>query len=177
MPIHNLIQLKADEDVLQEIRQHPLTHWREIMVFFIWFIAPFFFLFPLWQAGASGIFVFFFLAISSLFYGLRAFRKWKNTIFVVTDYRIVDLDQRGLLERVVSEIPLTKITDVSYRIKGFFPTLLHYGTLRVSTQGSSADIEFRRLPHPALTHDLLQDLRLEAVRVHPIQNFYDDKSA
>ena len=80
-------------------------------------------------------------------------------MFVITDRRIVDVDQKGLLRRVVSEIPLYRIDQVTYEIGGFFSTLFRLGVVVVTTAGQAADLEFRRVRQPARISALINDLR------------------
>ncbi len=116
-------------------------------------------MFLLFQFGLLGVLAFFLLELFALAYGLRVFLGWSNTVFVVTDRRVIDVEQRGLLERVVSETPFERIDDVSYRIKGLLPTVFRYGTVRLALSGAAPDIEFKRVRNPARVHDLINDLR------------------
>ena len=80
-------------------------------------------------------------------------------MIIVTDRRLIDLDQRGLFDCVVTEAPFRQIDEVTYRVKGLLPTLCRYGDVRVQLAGSAADLAFCRIPAPQRLHDLINDLR------------------
>ncbi|MFA4930577.1 MAG: PH domain-containing protein [Patescibacteria group bacterium] len=56
-------------------------------------------------------------------------------ITIVTNERIIDISQIGLFNRVVSELYLTQIQDVSGNQKGFLQNLFHYGDVIIQTAG------------------------------------------
>ncbi len=159
MDISNVIQLKPEEEVLEVVRESLAPHIPKFLLITLWFITPFFFMFPLFREGWFGVLFFLALIISAVVVGMRTYIKWKNTVFVITDRRIVDIEQKGLFDRVVSEVPFSLVDDVTYRVKGIFPTIFRFGLLVVRTTGNAADLEFRRATSPARLHDLINDLR------------------
>ena len=161
MDITKRIILKPKEEILETIREVWVTKFSRIAIIIIWFIVPFFFMFPLFGEGVFGVVFFFTLVFSALIIGWRWYVQWNQTVFVITDRRIVDVEQKGFFDRVVSELPFTHIDDVSFRVKGFVPTLLRYGTITIRTRGSAADLEFERAKYPERLHDLINDLREE----------------
>ncbi len=164
--IDKTIQLKPEEEVLEIVHEDIVPHLPRYTLFFLWFVAPFFFLFPLFREGAVGVFIFFGLIISACFFGFRSYTKWSNTTFILTDHRVIDVERRGFFDRVVSEILYRDIDDVTYRVKGIVPTMFRYGDIRVHVSGSGADIEFHHVARPSRIHDLINDLR-ETARTSP----------
>ncbi len=158
MNIDRLIARKADEEVLELAHEDLAAHAPKLLLLSAWVILPFFFLFPLFRLGGAGVFFFVaFLGVALLFL-LRWFWCWSHTVLVITDHRVIDIEQRGFFDRIVTEAIYAQVDEVAYRIKGFFPTIFRFGTIRVQLHGSGADIEFRRVRRPARLHDLLNDL-------------------
>ena len=155
-----LIQFKPGEDILAIMHQSVIPHTPKFVLIFLWFLVPFFFLFPLFRAGFPGILIFLALFLSSLVLWLRSYRRWFRTVVIVTDRRLIDLDQRGLFDCVVTEAPFAQVDEVTYRVKGIFPTVCRYGDVRVQLSGSAADLSFSRIPTPQRLHDLINDLRV-----------------
>jgi len=157
-----IIQLKPEEDILMTVRQDlvPLIPW--VIVLIVWFILPFFFMFPLFTLGEWGVLIFAVIVLSAVFFAYRTWFGWQRTMFVVTDRRLVDIDQHGFFDRTISELFYSGIDDVSYRKKGLLSTIFGYGNVLIRTTGSAADIEVRRVRGPDKLHDLINDLR-EAV--------------
>lgn len=159
MHLDKHIQLKPEEEVLEVVHEDIIPHIPKLALLFLWFVTPFFFLFPLFREGAVGVFIFLALVGSAMIFSYRAFTKWANTLFVVTDRRVIDVERRAFFDRIISETPFHHIDDVSYRVKGIFPTLFRYGDVRLHIHGAAADIEFRRVARPSRIHDLINDLR------------------
>lgn len=153
------VELKPREEVLSIVHQSLIPNVGKFLVFGLWFLLPFFFLFPLFREGIWGIIVFFGLLFSGFFFLLRHYLRWSGTVLIVTDKRVIDIDRRGFFDRVVTEASFSQIDEVSYRVKGFWATVFRYGSLRLDLAGSAADIQFEQMIRPARVHDLLNDLR------------------
>lgn len=155
------IQLKPHEEVLEVVRESIIPQIPRFSLLVLWFVLPFFFLFALFREGVMGVIIFLVVLLSAIFFLSRAVFRWSNTVLVVTDMRIVDIDQNGFFDRTVTEAVFKQIDEVNYRVKGFVPTIFRYGTVRIHMRGSAADIEFARMTRPARIHDLINDLREE----------------
>jgi hypothetical protein len=70
-------------------------------------------------------------------------------IHIVSAERIVDIDQTGLLNHVVSELNIETIEDVSSKTTGLFGNILNYGTVFVQTAGATERFRFENVPNPA----------------------------
>lgn len=152
------VNLKSGEEVVKIVRHYSLTFWPQILAVLLLLALPFFFIFPLFKRGYWGVAVFLFFIFFGVFYGLRELVVWYYNSFVITNKRIIDIDQRGLFERIVSEAPYEKIQDVSYRLKGIFQTLLRYGNIHIQTAGATAVIEIRNIKNPEKIQELISDL-------------------
>lgn len=69
-------------------------------------------------------------------------------VYIVSDQRIVDIDQVGLLFREVSELNIETIEDVTGETKGFFGNLFDYGTVFIQTAGAKDRFEFTNIANP-----------------------------
>jgi len=68
--------------------------------------------------------------------------------WIVTNERIINIDQKGFFNREISELKLTKIQDVTSEIIGVVPTLLNYGNIYVQTAGEKERFDFYQIPNP-----------------------------
>ena len=162
MKAPKFIQLKAQEEVLEVVNASIIPRLSHVILLVIWTLLPFFFLFALWQQGWVGLSVFVIWLFSGVLLLVRAYLMWSRTVFVVTDMRVIDCDQKGFFYRVVTQTRFDQIDEVSYQIKGIFSTLFRYGTLSLQLQGSSADIQVEHVKHPNRIADLVNDLRIHA---------------
>lgn len=79
-------------------------------------------------------------------------------IYIVSEDRIVDIDQTGVLFREVSELNIETIEDVSSQKKGLFGNLLNYGTVFVQTAGATERFEFDNIPQPDVVSSIILQL-------------------
>lgn len=86
------------------------------------------------------------LFILLLLYG--SFMDWYLDIWVVTNERIVDVNQNGVFGRAIAELQLAKVQDVSVEQRGVIATMFGYGTIRVQSAGEKALFEFDGISHP-----------------------------
>ncbi len=83
-----------------------------------------------------------FILSASGFYlslGFFALAEWINyyyDVLIVTRNLLIDIKQRTIFFREISQLHLANIEDVRSQIKGFFPTLFAYGNIIVQTAGA-----------------------------------------
>jgi len=61
--------------------------------------------------------------------------KYYLDVWYVTQKRIIAVDQRHIFDRGISNLRFDKIQDVTIDVKGFLPTLLNFGDIKVQTAG------------------------------------------
>ena len=145
--------LGEGEKIIKVVHQHPLTFITSFLVVFVLVMGPFFFLFPLFYLGVIGIIIFFLYLGIGIILGIRLFVIWYFNVFIITNKRVVDITQHGFFDRVVSEIPLEKVRDVSYRVKGLRQTLFGYGNVQVV--GESIKLELCNISGPQKIQGLI----------------------
>lgn len=79
-------------------------------------------------------------------YFFTAMLDFHLDVWIVTNKRIVNIEQKGLFARVISEQRLSRIQDVTSEVEGFFPTLLGYGNVHVQTAGTVSRFIFKEIP-------------------------------
>lgn len=68
--------------------------------------------------------------------------------WVVTNDRIIDINQLGLFSQSVAELDLYHIQDVTVNVKGFFPTIFHYGNVVIKTASGNTNLIFKNVSQP-----------------------------
>lgn len=69
-------------------------------------------------------------------------------IWVVTNRRIIDIDYHRLFDRTVSEVRLSRVQDVTTRVRGIFGTFLKFGSVIVQTAGAEKEFVIDQIAHP-----------------------------
>lgn len=77
-----------------------------------------------------------------------AFVDYYLDIWIVTNRRILNIEQKGLFNRVVAEQRLYRIQDVASELKGILPTLFNYGTVHIQTAGEHPRFVFKEVSDP-----------------------------
>lgn len=155
-----MIYLQNDEQVFLKTRKHWFLILRDALGLLLIYLAPFLFFF--WYSafiapsgGAlSGVepeLLLFAGALWSLFIWMKLFSIFSNyflDIWIVTDRRLIHIDQEHFFSRSVSTLRLERVQDVSVEVRGFFATILGYGDIHVQTAGQEAAFESEGIPSP-----------------------------
>lgn len=99
--------------------------------------------------------------------GAMAWTHYYLDVWIITDRRIIVIDQVHFFNRKVSSFRLERLQDIKVTIRGIIATLLNFGTIRAQT-ASAAESNFtsRGLPAPRELQSLIQtamDARLAAL--------------
>jgi hypothetical protein len=76
-------------------------------------------------------------------------------VWIITNRRIIDMEQNGLFSRTVSEEKIEMVQDITSEVKGFFPTVFSYGNVFIQTAGKLERFHFEQVPHPEAIRDLI----------------------
>ncbi len=172
------IQFEPQEEVLSVVRKHWFVIFLELagvgfMVLLPIFIVIFLALLP--EAAKSftldsshlyliayGLCIW---LLFSLFTGFMIWTHYYLDLWLITDRRIIVIDQVGFFNRKVSSFRLERLQDVKVVIDGLIPTFLNYGTLHAHTAGNNEDnFTTTGLPDPRNIQSIIQkatDQRLE----------------
>jgi len=158
-----MIHLADDEKVLLEVRRHWYVLLAESFMVAILFLLPWAVFFGIETLSVDisteeGSLLFF-SGVLWLFVTWMIFIiVWTNyylDVWIVTDRRIIDIEQFGLFRRDMSEFRLDRIQDVTIEVKGILPTLLHFGDIHVQTAGEGKEFIIRSIPNPYKFRDAL----------------------
>lgn len=92
-------------------------------------------------------------------------------VWIITNQRIIDIQQKGFFSRVISEQKLSRVQDVSSETHGVVATLLKYGDVHIQTAGTKQRFFFHEVPNP----DRVRDEIIRLVEQEKLKN-KDNKS-
>ncbi len=145
--------MQPDEECTMVVRKHWFVFVREaffifLATLFVWVLLGV----ALQVLGISEPVMSFWQAFSVLVGILSLFVIWTNywlDMWIVTNKRIVHVDQKTLFSRTVIATRIDRVQDVRAKVHGIIPTLLGFGDLHVQTAGaSSANMLIRGIPKP-----------------------------
>jgi len=176
MQLEKIIDKKPSEHIIHTLRPHFFTFVPNFVLFFVLILIPgiaYFIINTLFKTLVHNQIIFPILVLGASIYLLTIylllffrFLIYYLDMWIVTNERIVDVNQHGLFSVTVSELDLSRVQDVTVDIKGIFPTLFHYGHIRVETASVNQHITFYNIPHP-------NDIREELVHLADKDREYD----
>lgn len=153
------VKLSLHESIVHVERMALMPFVPRISVGIFLMILPFFVFFPLMAFGPVGVVILAVLSVCGAYVVAVVAVVWRGTVCILTSQRVVFIEQRGLLNRVVCEASVRTIQDVAYRSYGIFGRLLHIGAVRVVFRGVVPDMLFPAVVHPENLTRLIHELR------------------
>lgn len=93
--------------------------------------------------------------ISLILYGVNQIIVWYMDCFIITDRRIIDIDQKSFFKRIVAEVGIDNIQETVYEINGPLEAILNFGTVKIKTASSGSMIGMEQIPNPAKVKNLI----------------------
>lgn len=139
-----MLTLAENEKMILIIRKHWFVMFRFGILFFILLLAPLFVSFllafvpdtvdPIVLRAATNFFLSLYFALILGFFFYVWIDYYLDT-WIITSRRIIDVEQNGLFNRHVAEIPMSRVQDITIEVNGILETLLRFGTIRIQTAG------------------------------------------
>ena len=93
-----------------------------------------------------------------LIFWMRGMGIWTDyylDIWIITNKRIVDNEQKGFFHRETSILRLEKIQDVTIETQGIIPTLLNFGDIHVQTAGEEQEFIMHGIASPKRVREII----------------------
>ena len=146
MPIQ-LKNLREGEKVDSVIRRHWIV-FALVGLYFVWGVFITVTLFILMGVSA---FTCLLMTIFWMYYSMFLYISWLDyelDLFVITNNRVIAVEQKSFLNRAVGECTLDKIQEVGIETKGLFANIFDYGTVTLKTAGSTTNFDMTFSPKP-----------------------------
>lgn len=138
---------RSGESVLRVVRRHPIV--------FFW---------PLLQSTvllAALVLVLIYLGLNNFFYIVATviiliifsiiFKisfKYLNSFCLITSERVINVDQKSLFNRVITETEYAKIQEVTNSTAGMIGTTFNIGEIDILTAGKDSQLAIKNIPDP-----------------------------
>lgn len=140
-----MLLLGPNETILLTMRRHWIVFAGPTAMFTVLLLVP-----PvLLLAARSSLAIFvapaveavadFFLALylaGLLTYLLVAWLGYYLDVWIITSERVIDIEQKTLFHREISEISLDRVQNVTIEVPGFMATVLKFGNMKIQTAGA-----------------------------------------
>lgn len=148
---------ESDEEVIEELRRHPIALIGPFFKVFVGLVMVVL-IFIIFKASWIFSLSFFVWLIFGGIYALYHYYIWRRDAYIITDSRIIVREQQSFFSKQVSETNFKEITDVTYKVKGFWATFFNFGTVYVQT-ASSDPLKLTNIKKPGKIQKLILDLR------------------
>lgn len=160
-----MLDINPEEKIFLKVRRHKLVLIFEsfFLIFFL-VLPPVLFWISEQTVAIKGNDLALFTAIYSailLIGWMIFFIIWTNyylDVLIVTDKRIIDVEQKGFFRREVSTVRLENIEDITVNISGILATLLDYGMLKIQTAAESREFLIHDVPKPNQVKSVIYNL-------------------
>lgn len=173
MKLSTFINQKSYEKIVLEIRRHPITLIPSIILFIIALLLPPILLaidvavtaIELAWSPLYTLFLSTYYIIAIIFFYVHTMDFYLD-VLIVTNDRLIDIDQHSLFSRTISEMDLFQVQDVSTDIKGVFPTMFNYGTVHIQNASLQTKFTITQARNPDKLREVILDLANEDRKFH-----------
>lgn len=152
---------RPDEKIILVKKRHPWVLFKAGLVVLL-VIILILISFLVWGASSISVTVLIIGLVFLTFFLLGRFFVYNNDLFIITNHRIINIDQSGFFSRRVSEAELENIQNVTYVIKGPIRSLLNFGDIEVATAGNTVGLVFRNVENPHFIQERIVELQKKA---------------
>lgn len=107
---------------------------------------------PLLAVGGSIYF------LSIWLFAFIEFTDYYLDTWIITNERIINIEQEGLFHRTASELDLAAVQDTTAEIRGILQTVFTYGQVYVQTAGEKGRFHFKNIDNPEHVKELVTRL-------------------
>lgn len=143
------------EQVQEVFNQHPIVlRWPLIwgMLAILFGLGPLL-LFPLSNLALEIALI---VPVISFCYWFYKWLNWHYSVNIITNQRLIVINQKGLFNRKVKEVGFEKVQSINYHIKGIQAALLKYGDITLETY--TGDWLLKDIYHPEEIHSVMMDM-------------------
>ncbi len=159
-----MINFEKDEHFIFEVRKHWLVFAVEVILIIIFSILPIILLFLALGLDFNNqlnfinfiwFYVFFYSGWLLMLWviGNIIWINYYLDVWIITNKRIIDIEQHALFKREVSVLNLDRIQDVTFRVEGVTSTVFNFGDIIVRTAGSQDSFIIRGISNPPLVQE------------------------
>ncbi|MFA6105671.1 MAG: PH domain-containing protein [Patescibacteria group bacterium] len=176
MLLSTFIHQKTYEKIVYKLRKHPIITVPSLLFFGVLLLLPTVFY---WFAAhnfanifENEILIVCLTLLAGIYYlaaGLFYFTYFVNfylDLLVITNDRLLHIEQEGVFSRTISEVDLYKIQDITSTINGFIPSLFDFGDLLIQTAGAVEKFMITNVPDPEHLRQHILDLAEEDRKFH-----------
>ncbi|MCD5380447.1 PH domain-containing protein [Candidatus Gracilibacteria bacterium] len=139
-----LKNMRPGEETLMLVKRH----WIILVVLGLYFVFGLIMTLLIYIFGNNG-WTHFAVVIFWMIYSIFLYIQWLDhelDMYVITNNRIIGVEQISFLNRKVSECNLGQVQEVGSHTKGLLANLLNFGTVKIQTAGNATNFAMTYCP-------------------------------
>jgi uncharacterized membrane protein YdbT with pleckstrin-like domain len=164
-----MLNIEKGEKIIFEIRRHSFVLFTRMLSVFMLTIIPAFLIKIVGQLNIAVTFgdksaltvVVFFYAFWILIMWIVAFVFWTDNhldVWVITNKKIIAIEQKGLFNREISYIHFDKVQDITTEVHGITATILDYGEIHIQTAGEQKEFIMKNIKDPKKSREKINEI-------------------
>jgi Ca2+/Na+ antiporter len=150
------IKFNEGEKAQRVVRHHHIIVAPHLVISFLILVLDFFMMFYLFLQGTWGIILFFAVMVVVAFYVFRLFFLYNKNKFVITDERIIDVEQSSFFEKFINEVKYDDISEVIVK-RSLIGKIFKFGNLIIKQKNDIAPYEMYKIPNVENVKKLIED--------------------
>lgn len=171
------MELESGEKIVVIIRKHPLVFLLTLLSIGFGAALPLIviaflpqdtlrMIFVSSDANSAGTFLYYCWLLALWVLLFVYWTTYYLDVWVITDRRIVDIDQKTLFRREMITTRIEKIQDITVEVDGILPTMFGYGKLSILTAGQDPDFHIENAAHPYAAKEKILAAHMAASERH-----------
>lgn len=156
-----MIKIEKDEKIILEVRKHWFVLFSKTLFLLFLLLLPILIAISANTLNISDVIAikgnhtYLYIILSSvwiLFIWITFFIIWTDyylDILMITNKRVIDIEQKGLFSREIAVSPLTRVEDATTEVNGIIATLLNFGNIHLQTAAESREFTINGVPNPS----------------------------
>ncbi len=168
MRLDHLPNQRANEKVVLFLRRHWFAILTIITAFVVLTAVPGVLMWYFWETvdgwlnhtliGPIFVIVGSIYFLSIWLFAFLEFTDFYLDTWIVTNERIINIEQEGLFIRTASELDLAAVQDTTAEIRGILQTVFTYGQVFVQTAGEKGRFHFKNIDNPEHVKEIVTKL-------------------
>ncbi len=155
------------EKVISILRRHQIVLLGFALYLVIMISLPFFiynifdFVFGVSLNGTIRAIFFFLVGLHLLFTNILGFFvliDYYLDVWIITNQRILSIEQKGLFNRVINEVRYERIQDITSVVPGLIATYFKYGDILIQTAAEKERMILKQIPDPIETRRQISEI-------------------
>ncbi len=161
-----MVPLEQDEIIIKEVRKHWFFIISEVVFNIAAALFPLFLIVGIRAMSSADAAIDIVIALVILYpiwlmmVWISFFYFWTDyylDVLVVTNKRIIDIEQHGLFNRQISSFPLENIQDITTDVAGIVATFLDFGNVTLQTASEKSNFIITNAAHPETVKKVIQE--------------------